>query len=335
MDSLEQVKKLREEYERALDAAESRRVAYHQAVLDHYRSGTPLREIAKELGLSHQRVHQIVSGEPPPRDRKLGRAAGGMGAALLLVAATFGALRLAHAPPFAQSVAVVPAVIYHTEGPAAPVSRPARPQRGRSVSIALFKANPQGRMNAGAGIKPSSIWDQKVIPGSVRHVASVHIPAVGPVAFWYGRAQQGGWCAGLRLRNGDWLGTSAAHFLQLGPGSRSIGMGGGEVPGCFATQKQMHTAAKRRYAPTGFECGQNEIDARRVGELWQLRYGLITAPGAVKVRDRVSGRSTDVVGGRFFLLAIRHPRRHLLLMHLAAYDKHGDLVANGRSAFGC
>jgi transcriptional regulator with XRE-family HTH domain len=103
VDSLDQVKKLREEYERALDAAESRRTAYHEAVLDLYQAGTPLREIAKELGLSHQRVHQIVSGEPPRR-RKLPRAAGGIGAALVLVAATFGALRIAHAPPFLQAV---------------------------------------------------------------------------------------------------------------------------------------------------------------------------------------------------------------------------------------
>src|SRR5438067_11973680 len=100
MDTLEQVKKLREEYERALDAAESRRVAYHEAVLDLYRSGTPLREIASELGLSHQRVHQIVSGEPPRR-RRLPRAAGAIGGVLVLVSATFGALWLAKAPLFA------------------------------------------------------------------------------------------------------------------------------------------------------------------------------------------------------------------------------------------
>ena len=114
MDSLDQVKKLREDYERALDAAESHRVAYHQAVLDLYRSGTPLREIAKELGLSHQRVHQIVSGEPPRR-RKLGRAAtaGGIAGVLVLIAATFGALRIAHAPPFVQTIHVPPAKSYH------------------------------------------------------------------------------------------------------------------------------------------------------------------------------------------------------------------------------
>jgi hypothetical protein len=111
VDSLDQVKKLREDYERALDAAESHRVAYHEAVLNLYRSGTPLREIAKELGLSHQRVHQIVSGEPPRR-RSLGRAAGGIAGVLVLTAATFGALRIAHAPPFDQTVRVRP-VKYH------------------------------------------------------------------------------------------------------------------------------------------------------------------------------------------------------------------------------
>jgi predicted transcriptional regulator len=112
MDPLEQVKKLREEYERALDAAESRRVAYHEAVLDLYRSGTPLREIAKELGLSHQRVHQIVSGEPPRR-RSLDRTVGGIAGVLVLIAATFGALRIAHAPPFTQTVRVPPAKYWH------------------------------------------------------------------------------------------------------------------------------------------------------------------------------------------------------------------------------
>jgi hypothetical protein len=109
MDPLRQVKKLREEYERSLDAAESHRVAYHGAVLDLYLSGTPLREIATELGLSHQRVHQIVSSAPP-RHGNLGRAAGGIAGALVLIAATFGALRIAHAQPFAHTAAAPPAI---------------------------------------------------------------------------------------------------------------------------------------------------------------------------------------------------------------------------------
>jgi hypothetical protein len=197
---------------------------------------------------------------------------------------------------------------------------------------ALFAANPQGSMNAAIGWK--GVWDQKVIPDSVEKAATVHIPKVGPVAFWYARADRGGWCGALRLSNGDWLGTEQAHFLHLGPGGRSIGLGGGTVPGCFATEKQMHKAGQG-HAPTGFECVQNEIDARSIGELWQIRYGLINAPGAVKVSDLRSGKSTTVVGGRFFLLAIRHPRRHVLTMRLAAYDRAGNVVARGPGGFGC
>jgi hypothetical protein len=99
MDPVEQVKKLREDYERSLDAAESRRIAYHAAVLDLYRGGKPLREIARELGLSHQRVHQIVSGEPSRRSN-LGRAAGAAAVVAVALVGLFGGLRLAHAPPF-------------------------------------------------------------------------------------------------------------------------------------------------------------------------------------------------------------------------------------------
>lgn len=115
-DPLEQAKKLREEYERALDAVESRRAAYHEAVLELHRSGRPLREIAKELGLSHQRVHQIVTGGPPSR-RRLGRVAGGVGGVLLVVAAIAAAVWIQSYQPLAFGrVGVVPVGSYNTIG---------------------------------------------------------------------------------------------------------------------------------------------------------------------------------------------------------------------------
>lgn len=116
MDPVDQAKKLREEYERALDAAESRRAAYHEAVLKLHRSGKPLREIAKELGLSHQRVHQIVSGESPRR-RNLGRVAGGVGGLLVLLAAIAAAVWIQSYQPLAFGrMGVVPAGSYNTVG---------------------------------------------------------------------------------------------------------------------------------------------------------------------------------------------------------------------------
>lgn len=59
------VRKLRDRYEARLDEAENARGEYHHAIREVHDSGVPLREIAEELGLSHQRIHQIVgSGKP-------------------------------------------------------------------------------------------------------------------------------------------------------------------------------------------------------------------------------------------------------------------------------
>ncbi len=88
MDNIEEIRRLRDEYETALDEAEARRSAYHQAIRKVYMSGVPLREIAEQIGISHQRVHQIVGEEPPDRKRK--RRA--IGAASILILLVGGAL---------------------------------------------------------------------------------------------------------------------------------------------------------------------------------------------------------------------------------------------------
>src|SRR5260370_31413615 len=46
------------------DEGERRRAEYHQAIRRLHAAGASMREIADELGLSHQRVHQIVNGGP-------------------------------------------------------------------------------------------------------------------------------------------------------------------------------------------------------------------------------------------------------------------------------
>lgn len=179
MGSLEHVKKLREEYERALDAAESRRSAYHEAVLELYQGGIPLREIAKELGLSHQRVHQIVSGEPPRRG-KLPRAAGGAaGVALILAVATFGALRLAHAPPFARRTSI----------PSRIVVVPVRDRHGFRPGGAAFRKKREVLVR-GTPIGTVSLW---VAPDRVSRTAHCSWIQVG-------RMGLGGSCWGPPLR---------------------------------------------------------------------------------------------------------------------------------------
>ena len=191
--------------------------------------------------------------------------------------------------------------------------------------LALFESNPQGTMQQRTpGVGPG--WDQTVIPGSVKQVGSVNIPKVGPVAFWYAPTEQGGWCAGLRLPNGDWLGVNPPSPLYYG----------GTVPGCFPTQASVIEGPDHVVnVAHGFDWETQYIDARSLGgQLWDIRYGQITTPGAVKVTDVVSGASTDVVDGNLFLLLIPEPNppastpNEFPLIDLVAYDQAGNAVAN-------
>jgi hypothetical protein len=146
---------------------------------------------------------------------------------------------------------------------------------------------------------------QKVIPHSVEQVESVEIPKLGPIAVWHADTKEGGWCLGLRLSDGSWLGTS----------------------GCF---------------PTGVIDGGNhhlewteaDIAASSAGgSPWRIRSGVITVPGAVKVTDLATGTSTKVVDGNVFVLAIQAPDPtappyQSPKLHLVAYDKAGNVIAS-------
>src|SRR5205085_11310476 len=126
--------------------------------------------------------------------------------------------------------------------------------------------------------------------------------------------KQGGWCEGLRLSTGDWLGT----------GERPLD-GPGTVPGCFPT-------GVIDTGNNGIEWNENDIDAHSVGgDDWRIRSGLITRPGAVKVTDLTTGQSTNVVDGDLFLLAIEaqipaYAPYKSPQLHLVAYDKDGNVI---------
>ena len=61
--------------------------------------------------------------------------------------------------------------------------------------VALFRANSAYNDDPSAG----QIWHQHVIPASVFKAATMRIPHVGPVQFWFGRTRTHGWCGALRL----------------------------------------------------------------------------------------------------------------------------------------
>jgi hypothetical protein len=186
---------------------------------------------------------------------------------------------------------------------------------GALSPLALFEANPEHD-----GSTPGGIWDQHVVAGSVSEIASVDVPHVGSVAFWYGRSTEEGWCAALRLPSGSWLGTGKDKLD-----------GGGTVPGCFPTREAVNGASTEPvYVISGFDYVEDDVDTRSVdGEFWRIYYGRITTAGAVRVTDLASGRSTPVIDGGLFMLAVLDPDpTNLNELHLVAYGGDGKVAAD-------
>src|SRR4051812_8960773 len=158
--------------------------------------------------------------------------------------------------------------------------------------LAVFENNAQRDGNP-----PGSIWDQSVLPASVRQISSVQIPKVGAVGFWYGKTKEGGWCGALQLPGGDWLGK----------GSGSLDAGG-TVPGCYPTRAAINSASKTPVLVlNGLDYQEDDVDARSLGgSFWRIRFGIVDVPGAARVVDRASGAEAPVHDG-LFELAVADP----------------------------
>jgi len=180
--------------------------------------------------------------------------------------------------------------------------------------LAVFESNAQKDGNT-----PGSIWDQSVLPSSVRRISSVEIPKVGAVSFWHGTTKQGGWCGALRLPNGKWLGT----------GSGSLDAGG-TVPGCYPTRAAINSAAKTPVLViNGFDYQEDDVDARpRGGAYWRSRVGITDTPPAVKVVDRASVTEARINDGLFELAVSAPDPTARTPFHLVALDATGAVVAD-------
>ncbi|MGH2868322.1 MAG: hypothetical protein ACRDNK_12250 [Solirubrobacteraceae bacterium] len=150
----------------------------------------------------------------------------------------------------------------------------------------LFKSNPQGNPNPGQ--------HQTVIPSTVRKLATVDVPDVGPVQAWIASTKQHGTCWGLRGPSG---------WLTLAMDSRSAGT----IPGCAPTRKQQVLAQGNSpvgLAPTSADYLSNSVTDPR-GQSWDIYYGSVTADQAAAVRDQSTGKSARLIAGQYFILVER------------------------------
>ena len=88
---VQEVHKARGDFEARVDEVEAARETYYRAVSRLNEAGMPMREIAEELGLSHQRVHQMIGdSDRKKRLRKVAAKAARITGATLLGLALFG-----------------------------------------------------------------------------------------------------------------------------------------------------------------------------------------------------------------------------------------------------
>lgn len=148
--------------------------------------------------------------------------------------------------------------------------------------LKLFKADLPWR----SGATPASLWDQTVIPSTVRVIATPTVPGVGKVKYWVANTKQNGICTAIQLPEGSWAGLK--NFKQIG----------GALVGCRPTRAQLSHGA---LILSGFDYTDSEVLSGSGKEL-VLDYGEITVPGAAKVRDEYSKASTSVIDHKYFLL---------------------------------
>lgn len=87
---VEEVKEARAEFEARLDDLDAAKERYYDTVRRLYNAGMPLREIADAIGISHQRVHQIVGEDPAGARLRRGMARRARAGGVALVVVVFG-----------------------------------------------------------------------------------------------------------------------------------------------------------------------------------------------------------------------------------------------------
>jgi hypothetical protein len=168
---------------------------------------------------------------------------------------------------------------------------------------------------AKSGATPASLWNQTVIPSTVRVIATPTIAGIGKVTYWVANTTQNGICTAIELPGGSWAGLK--NFRQVG----------GALVGCRPTRRQAGWGA---LIISGFDYTDSEVLTKSGKEL-VLDYGEITAPGhPTEVRNRYGGRTAAVVDGKYFLLVSHSTGSGIDGTDLVALDASGKIVADER-----
>jgi hypothetical protein len=154
------------------------------------------------------------------------------------------------------------------------------------------------------------------IAGTERVVQAVSVPGVGRVQLWAADGSTAtGACLGLRFPDGTWGAGTGTHGVS------------GNGPACFTERDD--PMFKDNLIPTGIDWFEATVDE----PFTRIVYGIIDSDvpaTATRMVDNVTGTSTPVIDGRYFVYIdprgdrAKDDRQHI------AYDAAGKIVTGER-----
>ncbi|HET6171739.1 MAG TPA: hypothetical protein VFD90_03990 [Gaiellales bacterium] len=153
------------------------------------------------------------------------------------------------------------------------------------------------------------------VAGSERVVQTLVVPGVGRVKLWAADGStRSGACLGLQFADGSWGAGKGGHT-------------GGSGPSCFTERDDPMFSTT--LIPTGIDALETNTDE----PFQRIVYGIIdydVPPTAVKLVDRVTGTSTPVIEGRWFMYVDPRADKQTDSKQLVAYDAQGRIVTGER-----
>jgi hypothetical protein len=153
------------------------------------------------------------------------------------------------------------------------------------------------------------------VPGTERVVQTLDVPGVGRVKLWAADgSSKSGTCLGIQFPDGGWGGGKDGRASSSGPS-------------CFTERDD--PMFKTTLIPTGIDVMETDTDT----PFQRIVYGVLdydVPRTAVTMVDRVTGTTTPIVDGRWFMYVDPRADPQQDGWQLVAYDASGRIVTGER-----
>lgn len=195
-------------------------------------------------------------------------------------------------PFVGRTIALIPALLGVTVATAAAAVGASALLQSGPVTVFRHNAQPIGAVGSAREL---------VIPASAHAIDRFAIPGVGAVQYWIANTKQHGLCQAFARAHGTWPGN-AAHS----PTARFVG-------DCRPTREQIVRQEMKSASAQNFTgLLPMSVDEQSVSvqgtdrRWWVIYYGVVSADGAVAVKNPRTRQTAALINGRYFVM-LSHP----------------------------